>query len=79
MEGDIFVHRHGTFLNNGGEHQDLWIWTSEGGALHWKSIRQGFQRADGRVLALTESRKQPSWLDRDWYRKRLAQGELLIA
>lgn len=75
-EGDVFVHRYGTHLNNGGERQDMWIWASErGGNLHWKLVKQGYKRADGRVLALTEGRKLPSWLDREWYLKRLAQGK----
>ncbi|PIL31021.1 hypothetical protein GSI_05715 [Ganoderma sinense ZZ0214-1] len=76
-EGDIFVHRYGAYLNNGGEHQDLWMWALERGTnLHWKSVRQGYKRGDGRVLALTEGRKLPSWLDREWYLKRLAQDRL---
>ncbi|KAI1786037.1 hypothetical protein LXA43DRAFT_841890, partial [Ganoderma leucocontextum] len=69
-EGDIFVHRYGVFLNNGGEHQDMWVCVAEHGRIHWKGVKVGYKRADGRVLTLTESRKLPSWLDRDWYLKR---------
>ena len=33
------------------------------------SIELGYEREDRRVLALTDGRKDPSWLESHWYEK----------
>ena len=40
------------------------------GELEWRGICLGYKRKDGRRLALTEQRKEPSWIMTSWYNKR---------
>ena len=62
--GDLFMHR------SPGKVQ---LWLSEqdqNGALHWKRVYIGYERADGRRLAFTEVKKELTWLEPQWFSKR---------
>ena len=68
--GDVYMHRHSS------GHQ-FWLRVGNGSrGERWMNIDLGYEREDRRVLALTESRKDPSWLESNWYEKRLQKLEL---
>ena len=69
--GDVFMHAYS-------EGVQFWLWVlGRDREPRWKPVRLGFAREDRRVLAMTEKSKLPSWLDAEWYQKRLHQSECL--
>lgn len=67
--GDVFMHEHS------GSYQ-FWLRVGSGTrGERWMSIELGYEREDRRVLALTDGRKDPSWLESHWYEKRLLKRE----
>ena len=67
--GDLFMHRSPAKVQ-------LWL-SQQGpnGALLWKRVYIGYERADGRRLAFTEIKKELTWLEPQWFSKRRKQSE----
>ena len=73
QEDDLFLHRYAADTD-----PQIWVWTRQGSRPRWKLVRVGYIRpSDGRVLALTEVHKKPSWLEPGWHAKRKKQSESL--
>ncbi|KAI0363521.1 hypothetical protein BV20DRAFT_1057962 [Pilatotrama ljubarskyi] len=70
--GDVFC--HAATATDPPAYQ-LWLWLPDSnGELHWRSVAPGYRREDGRRLILTATRKDPSWVTEDYYR-RIARKE----
>ena len=68
-DGDLFFHQ----LPNG---RQMWIWKADStGTMHWKAVKEGHTRADGRRLSIQPMRSQPSWISEIWYIKKLRDAE----
>ncbi|KAI0364516.1 hypothetical protein BV20DRAFT_1039370 [Pilatotrama ljubarskyi] len=68
--GDIFYYRN----TENWKHSQLWIWCVDPAqGAHWKRVKVGYRREDGRRLTLTEKRRIPSWVGEHWYTRRGVQ------
>ena len=65
--GDIYLH----ILPNDTQ---MWLYSMDStGDMRWKVIRQGFSRADGKRLYITDSRRNPSWVTEKWYNTKMQE------
>lgn len=62
--GDLFIHKCPKATQ-------AWMW--EAGKHEWKSIIEGYMRADGRRFTLTAKRGQPSWVSGEWATRRIRE------
>ncbi|KAI0364517.1 hypothetical protein BV20DRAFT_1039371 [Pilatotrama ljubarskyi] len=70
--GDVFC--HAATATDPPAYQ-LWLWIPDSnGELHWRAVAPGYRREDGRRLILTATRKDPSWVTEEYYR-RIARKE----
>ncbi|KAI8969513.1 hypothetical protein BD414DRAFT_541103 [Trametes punicea] len=62
--GDVFHHRNTLDWKR----SQLWLWEDDDDGLpHWKPIKVGCRRQDGRRLILTKKRHNPSWVAKTQY------------
>ena len=48
----------------------LWLWIADDGQARWMPVNVGFQRSDGRRLALTQIMQDPVWVTPTYYAHR---------
>lgn len=68
-EGDLFYNR----VQDG--RYALWLWEGKGGKAIWKPVLPQYKRQDGKILTLTQKRKNPSWVSVTHARKMLGDNE----
>ncbi|OSC96419.1 hypothetical protein PYCCODRAFT_1472635 [Trametes coccinea BRFM310] len=71
--GDIFRHVDiGTYPWT----HTMWIWLAgPDGKPRWMSVSPGYKREDGRRLLLTATKKEPSWVGEDHYRRMTREAQ----
>ncbi|TFK78754.1 hypothetical protein K466DRAFT_606689 [Polyporus arcularius HHB13444] len=70
--GDLFYHRR----TDDQKKSQLWLWVESDVGHRWMSVKIGYRRADGKYLSYTETKKNPSWIDRVYFVRREKENRL---